>query len=270
MLADNLKQLRRRLHVSASSLKTFLQCPWKFRLRYVEGATPEFRSKALILGSAVHEALAEHHAALLAGHELPKADVIRRFDESVDGRIDGDVPIRLKRGEDLDTLSALGRALVSAYLASAQRGRIVAVEQPFEVPLIDPDTGQPVEPCLVGVFDAIEADDDGKVNVVELKTAARKWSDAQVELDLQGSLYAEAAIRCGLIPDDQEPVIRYEVLVKNKTPLLDCRKTSRSRSNRASALRVAVDVVRAIERDTYFRNPSWACATCEFRTRCGL
>ena len=92
-----------------------------------------------------------------------------------------------------------------------------------------------------------QEDEDGDVSVVEIKTAARKWSASQVELDLQGSLYSEAVSRSGLAPDGREARLRYDILVKNKKPLLDRQHTIRSPEERHMALCIAVDALKAIE-----------------------
>ena len=76
MMHQTLERLRSGLHFSASALKTYLMCPWQFRMRYVVGATPEFRPSALILGSAVHEALAAYHRSLKSGSPLTEAEVL--------------------------------------------------------------------------------------------------------------------------------------------------------------------------------------------------
>jgi hypothetical protein len=52
---------------------------------------------------------------------------------------------------------------------------IVGVEQPFDVPLIDLDTGEVLDRALVGTLDLIERDGEGRVVVVDLKTSARKY-----------------------------------------------------------------------------------------------
>jgi hypothetical protein len=53
----------------------------------------------------------------------------------------------------------------------------VAVEQPFDVPLIDLDTGEVLDRGLVGKLDLLERDGRGGLVVVDLKTAARKYTD---------------------------------------------------------------------------------------------
>ena len=77
-----LDRLRAGLHFSASALKTYLICPQKFRYHYVEGAEHESRPSALVLGRAVHAALARLHRGLQDGHTVETSELIdgrRRF-----------------------------------------------------------------------------------------------------------------------------------------------------------------------------------------------
>jgi putative RecB family exonuclease len=270
MLKQTIQEIRAGLHISASSLKSFLQCPWKFKLQYVEGALPEFRPSALLLGKAVHEALAFHHQALRVEEPTPPEEVVGHFIASLQSEAQGDIPVQFKNGEDLDSVRETGRGLVELYLREARPQRIVAVEQPFRARLIDPRTGEELEPSLVGVFDLIEKDEEGNVSVVEIKTAARKWSAGQVDGDLQGSLYAEAVAQAGLVPEGREALIRYEILVKNKKPVLDSQYAIRRRGDREMALTITVDALKAIEAGAFYRNPSWACAGCQYRKQCGI
>jgi hypothetical protein len=265
-----IEKLRANLHISASSLKTFLMCPWKFRLHYVEGAVPEFRPSGLVLGKAVHEAIAVHHRALKDGKLLPVGELSGRLDSALDQESRHTVPIDFKDGEDFDVLRMVGRSLVELYHQEAKPQKILAVEQAFQAHLVDPRTGELVEPKLVGVFDLVEADEEGTVSVVEVKTAARRWSAGQVDLDLQGSLYAEAIAQGGLVPEGQEALIEYRILVKNKKPVLDRQYAVRRLGDREIARMIAVDALKAIEAGSFFRNPGWQCDGCPFRKRCGI
>jgi len=170
--------------------------------------------------------------------------------------------------------AAVGQATTSAvvevYLEEAKIGKILAVEQPFQTSLVDPRTGEELEPKLVGFFDLIEEDETGNVSVAEIKTAARKWSAGQVELDLQGSLYAEAVSRSGLAQDGREARLRYDILVKNKKPILDRQHTVRRPEERHMALCIAVDALKAIEGNAFYRNPGWQCSGCQYRSTCGI
>ena len=57
-MPESLSELRKRPHFSVSALKTFMQCPRKYRLQYFERARRDYYPAALALGSAWHEVLA--------------------------------------------------------------------------------------------------------------------------------------------------------------------------------------------------------------------
>lgn len=270
MTNKTLEQLRAGLHFSASALKTLLLCPWRFRMQYVEGVQPECRPSALILGKAVHEAIALHHRGLQVNEPLPLAEIQSQFDTAIESGTQGDIPIQFSNGETLDDLRRVGVGLVELYCNEVKPKRILAVEQPFQANLVNPRTGEMLEPKLVGVFDLVEADDENTVSVVEVKTAARRWSAGQVDLDLQGSLYAEAVAQAGLVPEGREALIEYRVLVKNKKPVLDRQYAARRPGDRRMALTIAVDALRAIEAGAFYRNTGWQCSGCPFRRRCGI
>ena len=252
---ETLAKLREGLHISASSLKSFLTCPWKFKLQYVEGAQPEFRASALILGKAVHEAIAVYHRSVQTGQAVDAVKLTSQYDEAFTRELQGEIPVEFKDKESAETLRETGKNLVSLYQRESQLQKILAVEQPFCAELVDPRSGELLEPTLIGVFDLVEEDDEGTVSVVEIKTASKRWSAGQVNLDLQGSLYAEAVAQAGLVEGDQEALIRYEFLIKNKTPVLDRQYAVRRPGDRERARLIAVDCLKAIEHGSFFRNP---------------
>jgi hypothetical protein len=43
---------------------------------------------------------------------------------------------------------------------------------------------------LAGIFDLIESDEENTLVIVELKTSSKRFSDDQIDLDLQGTLYS--------------------------------------------------------------------------------
>jgi RecB family exonuclease len=85
--------------------------------------------------------------------------------------------------------------------------------------LVDQATGAVLDRDLVGTLDLVEREADGRLVVVDLKTAARKYTDLQVEASLQLSIYSYATAMNGLA-DEQDLRLRFDVLTKTKTPEL--------------------------------------------------
>ena len=81
-------------------------------------------------------------------------------------------------------LEPVGREKVLATSWHEPGIEIVGVEQPFDVPLIDLDTGEVLDRALVGTLDLIERDAEGRIVVVDLKTSARKYTDLQADASL--------------------------------------------------------------------------------------
>ena len=182
---------RAELHVSVSQVKTYLICPRKYELRYVRGLQPESRALALVFGSAIHEALAAFYVALQTDTEPAPEHIITVFGDALDAEC--------REGPEVDEgkttvgeIKDKGIALLRLFHEQVERpDKVLAVEQPFTMDLTDPRSGQVIEEQFTGVIDAI-IEMHGQRVLVEHKTAARKWSQDQLEHDLQISAYLAA------------------------------------------------------------------------------
>ena len=83
------------------------------------------------------------------------------------------------------------------------------------------DTGEVLDRDLMGTVDLLERDAERRLVVVDLKTAARKYSDLQAEVSLQLSVYSYA-MSLGPYAGEEDIQLRFDVLTKTKQPEL-CR-----------------------------------------------
>jgi hypothetical protein len=103
--------------------------------------------------------------------------------------------------------------------------------------------------------------------VVDLKTAARKYTDLQVEASLQLSIYSYAATMLGFA--DQDDVrLRFDVLTKARQPELEPYWTARDRAANVRLFRLASEVLGAIEARVFHPVVGWQCKDCPYRSRC--
>jgi len=250
---------RAALHVSVSQVRTFLGCAKRYEYRYVLGAKPEHRSPNLVLGSAVHEALAAYYLALKAEQQPEGADVLAAYSKAFDHATSGELPMLLDEDETLADIKASGVALVQAFLAGVQRpDRVLAVEEAFSADIIDPVTGEFLEEGLTGYFDAI-VEIGNEIVILEHKTAARAWSQDQVDFDLQVSLYQ------AVIDADR---VRLQVMTKTKVAKFLTYDVCRTQRQQVEAVTIVCRVLDAIRARAFWPNPGWACRDCEFRVRC--
>jgi PD-(D/E)XK nuclease superfamily len=116
-------------------------------------------------------------------------------------------------------------------------------------------------------LDLVERDADGGLVVVDLKTAARKYSDLQVEASLQLSIYSYATAMNGLA-DEADLRLRFDVLTKTRQPELHRYWATRDRAANVRLYRLAAEVLAAVDAGAFPPRVGWHCQDCLVRSRC--
>lgn len=187
--------------LTSSGIKAFKDCGQKYAYRYDEMLEEVRRSPALAFGTAVHAGLEHYWGARRDGKPNP----VRCAWDALPYDLD-----------PFDREKAM--ALLHAYHYVWRRARVevVGIEVPFELPLIDPMTGD-AHPFFkrAGKIDLILRQSDGKILLVEHKTTSDTVQAGgayrqRLILDEQISYYFDAAEALGIKPD----VIIYDVLRK--------------------------------------------------------
>ena len=250
---------RAALHVSVSQVKLYTRCPKLYEMRHVLGAKPEHRSANLVLGTAVHTALAAYYLALKDGVVLADEEVLEAARQSLEESVKQEPPVLLEEDETMADLQATAEKLVRAFLAGVERpDEVLAVEVPFFMDVIEPNSGVILEEQLTGYLDAVVRFGDDIV-VLEHKTAARAWSADQLEYDLQVSLYQAVT---------DAARVRLQVLTKTRVPKLLLHDLVRSEREQREAVVIVCRVLDAIRAGAFWPAPGWACKTCEYRKQC--
>jgi hypothetical protein len=163
-----------------SRLSCFRSCPRKHAIRYELGIRPEETGFALRVGSAFHAALEA------ADHGLD---------------IDGAMEAAVSDPFDLELVAAMYDGHARRYEGAGLE--IVATEQTFDLPLVNPETGHPSTVWTFGgKMDRIVRLPDGRLALMEYKTTSRDFAPGadywlMLHLDQQLSLYVIAARRLG-------------------------------------------------------------------------
>jgi putative RecB family exonuclease len=258
-------EMRQQPHVSFTQIDQYLRCPLKYKFTYVDRLQPEFVPAALAFGSGIHGAAAFLFRGRTDGTAPSLADV-QGFFEAYWQLETSARPIRFGEKDTKESLLDLAGRMLDVLYRNQEPGiEIVGVEQPFDVPLIDLDTGEVLDRALVGTLDLIERDAEGRVAVVDLKTSARKYTDLQVDASLQLSVYSYATAMNGLA-DQEDLRLRFDVLTKTKQPELCRYWTQRDRAANLRLFRLVAEVLHAIEAGVFHPNPGWQCKDCQFRS----
>ncbi len=260
-------EMRQQPHVSFTQLDQYLRCPLKYRFTYVDHLQPDFVPAALAFGSGIHGAVAFLLRGVQQGTAPSLADVQGYF-ESYWNLETQHKPIRFGERDTKASLLDLAVRMLEVFHRNQVPGtEIVGVEQPFDVPLIDQETGELLDRSLVGTLDLLERDAEGRLVVVDLKTSARKYTDIQVEASLQLSIYSYATSINGLA-DQEDLRLRFDVLTKTKQPELHRYWTQRDRAANVRLFHLAAEILHAIEMGVYVPNPGWQCRDCHHQSQC--
>ena len=243
-------------HLSYSQINCYLTCPLRYRFQYIDTIPPSFTSASLVFGSAIHEAVAAFYQTRLEGDEL-------RPDQMLDVYLDSwrqAEEIRFFNGDNEESLGAKATQLIDVFHATVDPGtQVVGVEEFFELPLGG-------LPPFQGYIDLIEQSADGTATIVDLKTASKKPSSANVQTNLQLTAYALGAEALGFDPDALE--LRLDVLLKGKLPEMVRLGTHRSEGERHRFIRLIYGVWNGIERKVFYPRQDWHCSQCAWATDC--
>ena len=244
--------------ISVSQVNAYLGCPLKYRFQYVDKIPRPWRAAVMAFGSSVHAAVEWFHRERLAGRTPDLESVLKVFE--ADWYAQNVEPLVYPSVESKDSLSEKAAGMLRVYLESCNGAKPVAIEQPFEVDLVDPETGEIFPVRLRGIIDLIE---DGDV-LVDLKTAGRTLEQGGLERHLQLSTYALAHwVMKGSIPK-----LRLDMLMKTVKPRLERHETTRSIEDLGWTARLINEVALTIQTEHFFPNPSWRCTECEYFAHC--
>ncbi|HOC41739.1 MAG TPA: PD-(D/E)XK nuclease family protein [Thermoanaerobaculales bacterium] len=194
---------------SFSRVKTFAQCPLRYRFRYVEGRREAFRSIETYLGSTLHavvEWLYERRDRA-EGPALPAAleELARRWGAGWTE----DVAV-VRAADSADGALRLGREMLSLFHRSTfarDRSETIALEARLTMQLA-PDIQ------FTGVADRIGRIPGGRLFIVDYKTSRSPGTPDEFSEGLQAQLYAGCAIR---LHDEAEALAGYHYLRSGRT-----------------------------------------------------
>jgi len=253
------------LYVSVSQVKTWLMCPRKYELKYIRGVAPTFVPVNLAFGSAFHEALAGYYNEIkVTGAPLRRDLVLDTFRAAWAKAAEGDVP--LQADEDAADPGAMidkGVSMLHTFCEQAGTPVVEAVEHGFTITLHDVDTGEHLEEQLVGTMDLLIRE-EGRIVVVEHKSAARKYTEDQLRFDIQPTAYKLAARESGL----GDVALRFQIITKSKVPAVQVVDIHRDDQAEADFVRTVTGVLRAIDAGVSYPIRGWQCRGCPYESTC--
>ena len=174
---------------SHSKIKTYEQCPQKYKFRYIDRIEPPFRTIEVFLGDIVHQTIEKLYRDLPDSRPIPRNRLISYYEQR--WKEDYSSKIRVvRRGTTPQDYFATGRKMVSSYYRRFYpftQGTTVGLELDVSFPIASGTEFQ-------GVVDRLVQGTDGAYEVHDYKTSRWLPSLEDLRRDRQLSLY-ELAIR---------------------------------------------------------------------------
>jgi RecB family exonuclease len=250
-------------------VSSYQLCPKAYEFKYVLRAEPAFVPSSLVFGVAFHDAVARTSAADLAGAPRPSAEELA-LGVAHELRASS-VPLRLGKGESLESLDALATRMLTAYLASPEshvQGTSICIEDAARG-----NVDQSIPPVEARV-DHVYQRADGSLVVRDVKTTRSKWSADKVsesapQLRLYAILLGRELKALGTVES-----LEFLTVTKAAKPVvqlhqLPARNAGSDGSDGHDGLIDTLQQVWAgIEAGVFPARPGWPCKSCPFSDRC--
>ena len=249
-------------YLSYSAVRTFQNCPLKYRFRYVDGLEEDCVSSSLIFGSAIHSALEFYFTQQLSGEALPTRDTLLDvYQQSWRDRSEENV--EFGKTETADSLHGMADRMLQKFLDSdltQPEGRIIGIEEQFRGVLI------PGLPDLLGYVDLLLETDDAIV-VRDFKTSRSAWDQGQAT-DQSDQLLLYADLVRKVMPGKQLR-LQFAVITKAKDPKVQLLEARFDEGKLDRTKRIVEVVWSAIQAGHFYPSPSpMQCPSCGYRRHC--
>ena len=251
-----------RAYLSPSRLNTWLSCPLKWKLVYLDGLRSP-TTPSLFLGRCCHRSLETFYRHKQLGITLDVPELSRRLQEAWAEMIDEE-GMKFESVADEQAMQKQAIDLVGAYLKAvpADEPRPLAVEAALEAPLVDPATGENLGIPLVGIVDLILDGQDGPI-VADFKTSSRSAEPLEITHEIQLSSYAYLFRH---VEQRQEASLEIRSLVKTKAPKIEFHSyPARTEVHFARLFAVIREYLDAVNSGRFNYRPGFGCGMCDFR-----
>ena len=258
-----LSELRQNEHLSASSILGYVDCSLAYKFGRIDKLPMEFKSDAMEFGTCIHRVLDQFYSAKMIGEKLLLKDIHQIFETTWKGIAEDRDDIRYASGNDFKSILMMGKDLLTVWYNKLPDDNftILAIEEAFTFTL--PDIPIPI----IGAMDLVEEDSAGTLIITDFKTSGKAYSKDEVNQNQQLTMYQIAAKKNGYA--DREMLLRFDTLIKTKTPKFEQYYTTRSEIDEKRLIKKASQVWDGITKGVFVANDtSWKCKGCAYKQAC--
>jgi len=257
-----IEELRKGPHLSASSIESYIECSLSYRFSRIDRLKPEFLSDNMEFGKCIHQSLADFHQERMIGTIMTRDQLLERFVYYWTVRASDNEEIRYRPENNFESFLKQGKALLETYHDSfSDNTTVLAIEEPFSFTI----ENLPVP--IIGVMDLVEEDEQENIVITDFKSAAKSYTDNDVNKNPQLTLYQLACRSNGY--HDRNIILKLDCLIKTKTPQFKRYYTARNRMDEIKAEKKIIQVWKGITKGVFIPNDgSWKCNECFYKTAC--
>lgn len=221
---STLSEYRDRPHWSFSALNQFLNiCSLQYAFQRIIRLPQAFTSVNLSFGSAFHRCLEWIQLTRKDGQSVKREEAADLFQTLWLRQIKEDRLIRFDDDQNADDISRQGRDMIACLVDRLDpEEEVVSISEAFAVPLVD-QWGESLETPMIGEIDIV-VQKAGRKTLVDWKTSGARWSKQKPHMDLQPTVFLYGFLHT----HGETPDFRFDVVVKNKTPVLESHITTRT------------------------------------------
>ena len=207
--------------------------------------------------------LAEYYQAKMTGDRMQLKDIHESFRQHWHRVAEDRTDIQYAPGKNFKTHLIGGIELLTEWFSKLPNNnfKVIAIEETF---IFEPsDLDVPV----IGVIDMMEQDDAGTIIITDFKTSGRSYSNDEIDNNMQMTVYQLAAKANGF--GGREILLRFDCLIKTKTPKFEQYYTTRSVVDELRLIRKIEKVWEGINRGIFIPNDTnWKHKNCPYREVC--
>lgn len=248
------------MQYSHSRLSTFNQCPFKYKLKYIDNIDPIIKDTIeTFLGSIVHQTLEQLYQNLLTGHINTLDDLLSSFYHKWYEQWNNEILI-VKKKYSMEHYQLLGKQYITDYYHQYEpfnTTKTISVEERIIFSLDEEKNYQ-----MKGYIDRLSESKSGYYEIHDYKTTTRLPSQSQLDNDRQLAIYALGLKQKYL--DVKDITLVWHFLKFNKE--MRSKRSDQQLSRLSSQLISLIDIIEHTK--DYPRNPSVLCHWCSYKPIC--
>lgn len=171
---------------SHSRINTFENCPYQYKLRYIDGIKVEAEGIEAFMGSRVHEVLEKLYQDKTRCKENTPEDLLDYYGELWEKKWHDNVII-VRKGYTPQNYKDMGTNAIVEYYSSYhpfEEGKVLGLEKQISVPF-----GDDVEYKFTGFIDRLMLLPDGRYEIHDYKASGTLPEQKKLDADRQLALY---------------------------------------------------------------------------------